>query len=113
MIQTFIDIVVLSCAEPGDVKVEKLHGHQLVLQNPKLPKTVGGFLINCVQNRRPVNPQDWIINVRNGVDGVITGNQQAPDNLYLFCGDTILDLLVEPLVVRASGTVTETFNPYR
>lgn len=107
VIEMFIASRALSCAEPGDAKVEALHGHPLVLR--KLPKTVGGFLINCVRERRPVNPKEWIINVRNYVDGIITGNEQAPDNLYLFCGDATLNLLVEPLSVRASRT----FNPYR
>lgn len=53
-------------------------------------------------------PTEWLTHVKSI-------NKPLPDNLRLLCGDSDLDLLVEPLT-RKAGVMTDVtphYNPYR
>lgn len=98
-------VSVAAAAEDGDIKVHMLHeAHKIyVHEEHKYPKTVAGYFINYDGKRVQIKPEEWLINVNTGVAGHITGNEHMPDNLYLFCGDTALNLLVDPLTRLAGG----------
>lgn len=98
-------LLCLSAAtEQGDTIVANLHSTPSILN--ALPKTVGGFFMNYVANNEPVSAQDWLTHARSH-------NRCMPSNLFLFCGDRHLDLLVDPLTRKAGGETTKYFNAYR
>jgi hypothetical protein len=98
-------------AGDGPKKVQMLHDSTLV--SSIYPKTVGGFLINYTQLKqgRIIDPEEWLVNVKSGVRGprkqLFDGNNQMPDNLYLMCGDSCLDLLVARLTTLAADETTD------
>jgi hypothetical protein len=71
-------------AEGGPTKVDRLHESALVAST--MPKTVGGFFINFLQDDRLISPEEWLVNVYDGVPGLFAGNPHMPQNLYLMCG---------------------------
>lgn len=91
-------------AEDGDTKVHTLHMAQTVhIHQNRYPKTVGGlFLEYIVRKGDDVHPQAWLIKIKAGVQGGhVTGNAHMPDNLYLLCGDTAVNVQMHRLAQLA------------
>jgi hypothetical protein len=92
-------------AAAGDFRVKELHDQTPI--NHQLPKTTGGFFMHYLaEDTAQIPPEDWLVNVRDN-------NLHMPPNLQLMCGDTCLDLLVDPLTRRAGGEVTTYGNAYK
>jgi hypothetical protein len=106
------DLMMLArpAAGEGPYKVNKLHESTRVAST--MPLTVGGFFINYLNPNLNISPEEWLVNVHRGVRCMFARNPHMPQNLYLMCGDRSLDLLLDELAKKATGTAA-VINPYK
>ena len=80
------------------------------VRNTDVPRTVAGWLIACSSAEQTASATS---HPEHFVTKVATYNSHMPENLFLLCGDTKLDALVDRLTTAANDPPVHHDIPYR